>query len=348
MKVRLPVEARNIIVFIILSFGIASIIVSYGQAAAADSRTELTADQKCFLKALQTAPGRMTVEELREKCHQGQMTTVEKEDGGIVDARIGTEGKNVLRPFTIMPHRPNYILLASYNRHLNYDRYREANGSPILQLDDIESQFQISFKMPLAINLFKKNVDIFAAFTMRAFWQVYNSDISSPFRETNYEPEAWVQFHHDWSFWGINNVVNALGINHQSNGRTELLSKSWNRIFATFVFEKGNLVFAIKPWYRLPEDNEDDDNPDITDYLGHYELRLIYKWGRNTFSLMSRNNIESSFSKGAVEGTWSFPLGSYKFIKGYIQGFTGYGQSLIDYNVYRNSIGIGVAITDWL
>jgi len=333
---------------VILLADILFFILSCGLATAADSRPEKTADQECLLKALQTAPGSMTVEELREKCQSGQITTVEKEDDGIVEARIYTDDKNVLRPFTLMAHRPNYILLASYNNNPNHNPYREATRDPNLELDDIESQFQVSIKMPLAIDLFKNKVDIFTGFTMRSFWQVYNSDISAPFRETNYEPETWVQFRPDWSFWGIKNVVNALGINHQSNGRSEPLSRSWNRIAASFVFERHNLVFAIKPWYRLPEDDEDDDNPDITDYLGHYELRLAYKWREHTFSVMSRNNIESGFSQGAVEGTWSFPLGSYKYLKGYIQGFTGYGQSLIDYNVYQNSFGIGFAITDFL
>jgi len=320
----------------------------YGNVSAAETGLETAAINDCLLKALKTAPGSMTADEMRQKCQTEQVTAAEPADQGIVEARMYTDDKNVMRPFTLMAHRPNYILLASYNGDRNNKPYQEATGDPNLELDDIESQFQLSIKMPLAIDLFKNQVDIFAAFTMRSFWQVYNSEISAPFRETNYEPEAWVQFRPDWSFWGIKNVVNAVGLDHQSNGRTEPLSRSWNRIFAHFIFERNNLVFSIKPWYRLPEDDDDDDNPDITDYLGHYELRLAYKWGRNTFSLMSRNNLESGFSQGAVEGTWSFPLGNYKYLKGYVQGFTGYGQSLIDYNVYQNSIGIGFALTDFL
>jgi phospholipase A1 len=238
--------------------------------------------------------------------------------------------------------------VASYNKDPNNNPYQEATGDPNLELDNVESQFQVSIKIPLAVDLFKKKVDIFSAFTMRSFWQVYNKDISSPFRETNYEPEAWVQFRPNWTFWGIRNISNAIGINHQSNGRNEPLSRSWNRIFANFVFEKGNLAFAIRPWYRIPEDEEDDDNPDITDYMGHYAILAAYKWKENVFSVMSRNNLESGFSKGAVELTWSFPLGNYKYLKGYVQGFTGYGQSLIDYDYYQSSIGIGFAITDWL
>jgi phospholipase A1 len=322
----------------------------HGTAIAGAEAPDKAAVQECLLKALKTAPGSMTVDELKAKCQAEQVAVVEEkqEAQSIIDARIYTDDQNILRPFTLMAHRPNYILLAAYNNDPNNEPYREAFDDPSIELDDVESQFQLSIKMPLGIDLFKNKVDIYAAFTLKAFWQVYNSEISAPFRETNYEPEAWVQFRPDWSFWGIKNSVNLIGFNHQSNGRAEPLSRSWNRIFANFVFEKGNLVFNIKPWYRIQEDEEDDNNPDITDYLGHFQVGAAYKWREHTFSVMSRNNLESGFSEGAVELTWSFPLGSYKYLKGYILGFTGYGQSLVDYNVHHSSIGIGFALTDWL
>ena len=66
------------------------------------------------------------------------------------------------------------------------------------------------------------------------------------------------------------------------------------------------------------------------------------------FSVMSRNNLESGFEKGAVELSWSFPLWGWPYLKGYVQYFNGYGRSLIDYNQHSNVIGVGVSLTDWL
>ena len=311
-----------------------------------------TAKQECLMEEIQKAGNDVTIGELKARCKDKETIVAEKSgEGGkksVVRTRLFTDDENVLRPWTLMAHRQNYLLLASYNSDPNNEPYREATGDPNLELDDVESQFQISVKFPLAVDLFNKKTDIFAAFTMRAFWQVYNSDISAPFRETNYEPEVWVQFRPDWSFWGFRNSANWIGFNHQSNGRTEPLSRSWNRIFANFIFERDNLVFGVKPWIRIAEDEDDDDNPDITDYLGHFQTLFAYKWKEHTLGLMLRNNLESGFSKGAVEATWSFPLWKYKYLKGYVRGFTGYGQSLVDYNVYQNSIGIGLALTDWL
>jgi len=197
-----------------------------------------------------------------------------------------------------MAHKPNYILLACYNSSPNEDPWREVSEDSNDELDNLETQFQVSIKIPLAIDLFDKKVDIFGGYTVRSYWQVYNKDLSAFFRETNYSPEVWVQVRNDWSFWGIKNKMYGFGFVHQSNGRNDPISRSWNRIFAHFVFEKGNLAFSIKPWYRIPEADKDDDNSDITDYMGHGEIGAAYKWHRNTFAVLSRNNLESGFKKG--------------------------------------------------
>ena len=77
------------------------------------------------------------------------------------------------------------------------------------------------------------------------------------------------------------------------------------------------------------------------------ELRASYKLGEHVISAMSRNNLESGFSQGAVELSWSFPLWGWPYLKWYMQYFTGYGESLIDYDQYVNSMGIGISLTDW-
>jgi phospholipase A1 len=306
---------------------------------------------KCMADMLQQVDDAMTVGELRLQCQkqlQGGEYVTEAKKGAVVSERLREDKEHVLEPFTLMAHKPNYILVAAHN-FSRYDptAYRQQYDDPNIGLDDTEAQFQISIKTPLAIGLFDA-VDLYAAYTNRSFWQVYNSDISRPFRETNHEPEIWAQFHPNWKFFGFNNTFNSVGLVHQSNGQGGELSRSWNRIYANFVFERENFAMSVKPWYRIPEDDEDDDNPDITDYLGHYELRAAYKWREHVFSGMSRNNLESDFSKGAVELGWSFPLGSYPYLKGYVQYFNGYGESLIDYNQHTNRIGVGIALTDWL
>jgi phospholipase A1 len=307
--------------------------------------------QTCMADRMQTVDDSVTIGELRLQCQKQLHTSdyvPEDRPDAVISQRLRKDRENVLEPFTLMAHKPNYILLATHN-FSGYDPapYREQVDDESFEIDRTEAQFEISIKAPLAINLFD-TFDVYTAYTNRSFWQVYNDDVSKPFRETNHEPEIWIQFNPEWEFKGLTNTANSFGVVHQSNGRSGVLSRSWNRLYASFAFEKENLALAFKPWYRFKEDKDKDDNPDITDYLGHYELRGAYRLGEHVFSAMSRNNVESGFSRGAVELAWSFPLWEYPYMKGYIQYFNGYGESMIDYNQHVNRIGIGLALSDWL
>lgn len=327
--------------------------LSSGWAAANDGEG---AYERCLQKAILSAPDTMTAGELRSQCLAKTPdepiagSDGEKTNGAdAVERRLTIDQENVRRPFTIMSHRQNYFLAAAHNFNgYRTGEYADELADEDVSLKDTEVQFQLSLKTPLATNILAKNFDIYAAYTVRSFWQLYRTDISSPFRNTDHEPEFWLQAYPDFKIFGFTNVGSALGMAHQSNGKGGLLSRSWNRIYGNFIFHRGNFAVSIKPWIRIAEESDDDDNPDITDYLGHGELRLAYKYEDHTFSFMSRNNLESGFSKGAVELGWSFPLFDYPYLKGFLQYFSGYGESLIDYNKYVNRIGVGIMLTDLL
>lgn len=349
LKIRLMTAGKNLVtttvLFLLLFAGFFHPATAYSDDL-----------KDCMMKAMESTNfDDMTVARLRLKCQQDIKSGAfvhTQEDGtepAVVKERIRQDKEHVLQPFTLMAHKPNYVLLGAYN-YSGYDAtlYQEQFDDPDLDFEDTEAQFQLSVKFPLLVNLFDDTMDIYAAYTNRSFWQVYYSDESSPFRETNHEPEIWAQFHPDWELWGFKNTWNSFGVVHQSNGRGGILSRSWNRVYAWMTVERGNFAMSFKPWYRIPEDDVDDDNPDITDYLGHYELSATYKWQDHVFSVMSRNNLESGFDKGAVELSWSFPLWDYQYLKGYVQYFNGFGESLIDYDRRVNRIGIGFSLTDWL
>lgn len=338
---------RRILLFLLLI----STVFIFGTVNSISASDDIA---RCLDEMLQSAPDDMTMGEIRATCKakQGQEETAvaaESREEGAVETRIRMDEENVLKPFTLMAHRQNYILLGANNfSGYSSDEFEKAHRTDKIDLDDIEAQFQLSIKTPLGIDLFDSGVSLWAAYTVRSFWQVYNNDISSPFRETNHEPEAWAQYNPGWEFFGFKTTAAAVGIVHQSNGQASSLSRSWNRVYGSLVFENGNFAIGFKPWFRIQEDTEDDDNPDITDYLGHGEIRMAYKYKDHVFSLMSRNNLESGFSKGAVELGYSFPLWSFPYLKGYVQYFSGYGESLIDYNQYVNRLGVGLLLTDLL
>jgi phospholipase A1/A2 len=249
--------------------------------------------------------------------------------------------------YVIDVHNPNYLLFARWTDSVNTAPYAPifAAAGKEEKIDDVEAKFQLSFKMRLWTTE-DRRWGAWVAYTQQNQWQVYNSDISRPFRETNYMPEVFVSYRPGIALGGgFNwNLLNA-GYVHQSNGRTDTLSRSWDRLFAEFGVERGDFAVLAKAWYRISEDADKDDNPDITDYYGYGSLTAIYKWRGHSVSLMGRGNIGKG--KGAAQLTWMSPrlLGP---LRAYVQGFTGYGESMIDYNWNQSTIGFGVALNDAL
>lgn len=246
--------------------------------------------------------------------------------------------------FLFRPHHANYFLPVKYSSAPNNTPFQAAFVQPDQGLDSIETELQLSFKIKAMEGVMgHDNLDLWFGYTVTSFWQAYNQSISSPFRETNYEPEAMLVFRTNYGIAGFRGRFLNLGLVHESNGRPEGLSRSWNRAYAQFGLERGNLALLIRPWYRLPESAADDDNPDIEDYMGHGDLLAVYRKGRNAYSLLLRNNLKSP-NRGAVKLDWSFPL--YGRLKGYVQYFNGYGESLIDYNYRQQTFGLGVSLTE--
>ncbi|MCW9089486.1 MAG: phospholipase A [Gammaproteobacteria bacterium] len=265
------------------------------------------------------------------------------EAGSAIDHRQALEWENYDNPFSITPHRPTYILPLTYNDSPNEEPYAAANSDLIPEPNEIK--FQFSFKVPLLENfLFGRGFFSFG-YTQQSYWQAYKGRSSSPFRENNYEPELLFSFPVEEKVLGLNWRRVGLSLNHQSNGRPEPLSRSWNRVMLELVAERENLYVSLKPWWRLPESSGSDDNPDIEKYLGNFELRILQKYENHTFGLMLRNNLRSD-NHGAAQFDYTFPIN--RRMRGYAQIFSGYGESLIDYDHYNNSIGVGVMLTNWL
>lgn len=330
--------------------------------------------EQCLKLAVIGAGREMSVADLRRACNSlarreaGQQPSVSdalntlsledntaEEDNApagnsrLLDRRLNMEAFNRSNRFLLTPHKRNYLLPVSYQENRNTAPY-EAAGSPLAEPQSTEVEFQLSVKILIREGLFGDNGHLYMGYTNHSLWQAYNRDISRPFRETNHQPELILSFTNNWEILGFRNVVNEAVIAHQSNGQSGELSRSWDRIMFTSVFERGPFAFAINPWYRIPEDRGDgpddptgDDNPDIEKYMGNFELSAAYQRKDNIISLMVRNNLSSN-NRGALELGWSFPVSST--VRGYLKVFNGYGHSLIDYNHHTTAVGLGITFTD--
>ena len=267
----------------------------------------------------------------------------------LLDRRWELSQDSKLGTWNIRANQPVYLLPAFWTSKKN-----EFPQSPNPQntvdedqnLKSMEAKFQISLKTKAAENIFGNNGDVWVGYTQSSRWQVYNSEESRPFRETNYEPEASLIFRTNYNLLGLNGRLLGLTLNHQSNGRSDPLSRSWNRVILNLGFEKDNFALMVRPWYRIEEDFKDDNNPDIKNYIGRGDLTAFYRWNDNDFSLMLRHSLNGGDdSHGAMQFDWAFPIKGK--LRGHFQLFDGYGESLIDYNHRATYVGLGVSLMNW-
>ncbi|MEI7446663.1 MAG: phospholipase A [Burkholderiales bacterium] len=252
--------------------------------------------------------------------------------------------------FLLRPYKPMYVLPVHWSNSPNQTPTSEGAGNSVSRpqgLSATEAAFQISLKSKVWETVGDTNLDIWLGYTQKSHWQVYTPALSRPFRETNYEPEIF-------GIWGLDQPLFAgwrarfvgLGLNHQSNGRSEPLSRSWNRVIVQAGFENGDWSLLLRPWWRLREAPEVDDNPGIENWIGRGELVLTRRAGAHQLSLQLRHSLKTGdLARGSATLDWAFPLSSY--LKGHVQLFSGYGETLIDFNHRQTTIGLGVSLVEW-
>ncbi len=203
---------------------------------------------------------------------------------------------------------------------------------------------------------------MYFGYTQKVWWQFYSG--SAPFRETNYLPEIFVTVPSSQSLddsLGLKAIK--IGFVHESNGQEGYRSRSWNRLYATGMWQWGNLFLATRAWYRIPESEKEpgyyegdlgpdyanvngDDNPDIEKYLGYGDIKIDYLNGKSKYGLLIRNNLRlNRDNKGAVELNWSYPFFDSPNTFWYLKFFHGYGESLIDYNTEVTKAAFGFSFS---
>jgi len=247
--------------------------------------------------------------------------------------------------FGLKPYRPNYLLPLSYTSH-NYTVYTPTDG----EYKNYEAEFQISFKVAFGENLLGLNEIYYGTYTQHSFWQLYID--SSPFRETNYNPEFFVVI--PWGskeYFGLKSFE--FGYTHISNGQGNInetdnagkypeiqnRSRSINRIYAKITMQQNAFILKAQLWYPI---GGLDDNPDIMDYLGYGQIDMMYFYKKHLVTFMGRASV--AHQKGAFEMTYSHP-GRLKGVYFFAKIFSGYGESLIDYNNRLTKYSVGFSFS---
>ena len=252
--------------------------------------------------------------------------------------------------FLLTSYKPVFILPVNWSSSPNLAPYRSDQSLPPdpepIPLNAVEAKFQFSFKSKVVQGLYKNKGDIWVAYTQSSRWQVYNKDLSRPFRETNFEPEVMAVVPVNFRILGVRVRMLSAGLNHQSNGSTDPYSRSWNRVIGQVGLERGRCTVLLRPWWRFPE-GAGDDNPGMTGLLGNGEVIFIYQHRSHVISAQVRSAfVDAPFRGGSLQGDWSFTISGH--LKAHLQVFHGNGESLLDYDHRQTTIGLGISLLDWL
>ncbi|NDV69051.1 phospholipase A [Dysgonomonas sp. 25] len=202
-----------------------------------------------------------------------------------------------------------------------------------------DCKFQVSIRQRLTNSTLPFNTHIYLTYTQKAFWDIYRE--SFPFRDLNFNPTIGIgrPLIHN------NRLLGTIGLEfeHESNGKDQDASRSWNKISANslFVF-RDRWVFQSKLWIPIVDG---DSNPDITQYMGYGFAALTYS------SLQRKYNISCVVTKRAgaffdanVMLNFSVRMFSNEDIYLYVEYYDGYGESMLDYKEYRQRIRAGISI----
>lgn len=252
--------------------------------------------------------------------------------------------------FLVTPYKPIYILPARWTSYPN-EQPESGNIDPDYiapagtNYDNIETKFQLSFKAKVLQNFFWGHGDLWVAYTQISHWQIYNTKLSRPFREVNFQPEVILNFPVNFKLLGFKTRMIGMAFNHESNGKSDPYSRSWNRVIFHAGFERKNWSVYVRPWFRMSATK--DDNPDISEYVGRGDVNVIYAKNGNILSFIGSHNLNfNAKTRGNASFSWSYPIKNN--LKGYLLVSHGFGETLIDYNNKQTTVGVGVSLIEWL
>ncbi|NUZ04322.1 phospholipase A [Piscinibacter koreensis] len=297
-----------------------------------------------------TAPEAQAAAAAPAAAPQAAVTGSVDDSGSYLDALWELTPERKRGTFNFSGYRPNYFFplhaTTRVNRHPRSPAPDHSGTLPHYR--SVEAKLQISLRTKLAEGLLLPDADLWFAYTQQSLWQIYSGGISRPFRVTEHEPELVyvVPFSQSLPFGWRTRLV-GLGLAHHSNGQALPFSRSWNRWYAMAAVENGPFAITARHHVRIHESDDQDDNPDLTHFRGRTELLGVWTPGAYTLSALWRTNFDTRHGSLQLDATMPVNRKDPKGLRWYLQAFSGYGETLIDYNFRQSSIGFGVTLFGW-
>ena len=216
------------------------------------------------------------------------------------------------------------------------------------------AEFQLSLKYKLLD--FKDDWDplthLYFAYTQTSFWDVFSKDPS--FYDTSYKPSMFF-YYPDVFQKDFFQLDLQLGGEHESNGRGGTLERSFNTIYLqpkATVDLPYNLQFSLQPraWFYV---RVGDNNENIADYHGYADLLAALTWldpnSGEKIQLSTKFLIGDQGSHAGLLYDLRFNLAGAPVLRKFnpsiqVQYFTGYGQTLLQYNQASHALRAGLCL----
>jgi outer membrane phospholipase A len=216
-------------------------------------------------------------------------------------------------------------------------------------------KFQFSFKYAVAnpeaplVKSLPGLAGVNLAYSQTSLWDT--SKESAPFFDSSYRPEIlWSdESMPALSRPGVYSLGLQFGARHESNGRSGAESRTLNIIYLRPIVTLGDpkqfhVTLAPRIFTYV---GGQGGNEDIENYRGYGDLRATVGWRDGVeFAVLAR--IGDDWDKGSVQLDATYPL--KRFLGGNldvyfdVQGFYGYGESLLGYNKRDATLRFGIAV----
>lgn len=210
-------------------------------------------------------------------------------------------------------------------------------GKPTATNSDVK--FQVSIAQRLTKSTLPFNTYLYLFYTQKCMWNVFEN--SMPMRDFNFNPGIGLAKHLFVKNRYVGKVT--LMIEHESNGRDGIESRSWNKVsLASNIFIDPNFMVHGKVWIPIIDGQ---NNQDILYYSGIYQVGTTFTTPNKRFgfalTMMKRKGWNFKYNT-----IWEV---NYRLFKDenqflFLQYYNGYGENLLDYNQYHSRLRIGLVI----
>jgi phospholipase A1 len=200
-------------------------------------------------------------------------------------------------------------------------------------------KFQISIAQRLTKSVLPGNSYLYLFYTQKCFWNVLEN--SMPMTDLNFNPGIGLAK----PLFVKNRFIGKLFfiIEHESNGRDGDESRSWNKIsLGANVMVDPHLMVHGKAWIPIVDGG---NNKDILSYSGIYQMGMQFFTNNKRFNgavtLVKRRGWNLNYNT-IVELSYRLWKRDNQFL--FLQYYNGYGEGLLEYNVFHSQLRVGIVI----